>query len=1783
MTAYAAETTFSTQIEYYGGEIIRSNTGSGKSTQRSLQEDITVAYSLPQDGELTVGKISVWHTEIEGGTEPYHFQYALFRKDFSDTGNEYTYVEGSSLETTEPTYTVLIPEEGWYVLQFTVTDALGDYVVYQSARFATSTDEIRLLVEEIVSSCTTEDMSDYEKALVLHDSLCDSAAYDDSLTIHEPAGVLLQKTGVCESFALAYQMLLSEAGVENIYVEGIGGNEPHAWNMIQLDGEWYHVDVTWDEDNTDRYFFCMNDALIERSHTVRTLVPEATGTKYNYAVNQSDGTFSSLDELLELFQQLPDDQEFYNFYYTGSDLISEDFYSWCQQNGDAINLRSYGSKDCTVHTLCVYGSLSVSETGAQPSPIVPENLSVTTTSQNSAILSWDGNEDAITYEVYASANDEGYVLLATVTEEEYIAGSLGNGVWRFKVRAIYEKEQSIFTKAVYLTIGQHIQLDFPTGLTLASAADDSVYMTWDAVENATGYRIYISMAQSSYALYAETNINSLFAKDLPANYVYSFKVSAVSNANKTIVESELSEESSILLTKPTPSAESLFTITSSGQITAYSGTERHLVVPDKINGITVKTINTSVFSNASFETIVLPDTITNIQNSAFSNCTSLKYIKLPEQLTSLGNGAFSGCTSLEAVLFNTKLSGMYGRCFEGCSALRDAALPSSLTIVNMSEMFYKCTSLKSVSLPPNATWLNPDDAFAYCSALEEIDLPESLTTIGNLMFVHCSSLKEIVVPSKVTSIGYSALEFCTSLEKITLPEGLQTIGDSAFCRCDSLESITIPTTVTSIGSYAFSFSAKLRQADLPNGLTSLGYSAFSGCSSLLEISIPARVTALGTSTFNACSSLRKISLHEGLLSIGDSCFRECTSLREITIPSTVQTIGAKAFEYDTTMNGSVKVIGLTKIYLNCPDVSFPSDMVTEYYDDAPLLFIVPENSNAYALCEQYGYLCAAPGDSIEMTAGYSTDKSNPTQLQSGTLSLNLETEEGIAFETVALISDGRVYSFPFDNNTVRLFSTIVNRKTEGSTITFLVANDISAELVFLYKDANGVRRIAENSWYFLFGSDDLLSPKIISPILTETHDGYAQVSRYDFRLEWTPSEGALYDITLYQFGEWVPEEGGSVNTGYSTWRAEDVEVPYCLIPDSYLLPNRLYSITVKATDPSTGNTTSASSDMFVIYEEREPVLHLTVPYNSQLHAATEEAPYLLANDGSLTLAWSTLRNTAQYSIRLDVCLNGTFYAIGKEYVTEQTTYTIPSEELYRSDNVEYYRLQLTATSCSGAVSTIQTYFKFIQTSPLELYLNGEQLTQQKTDISDYTVGVHELSWTELPDTDLYTLEIYTISDENWELKQTLEITDALSAASAWFTPGNYAIKVYGHSADTTVSAGCFYLNIVTEEDDEETETTTELRLLNPTTDWLKKGELVVEWTETPTGIYSLILADYRLSDSGTGYYYAGYYKQQDLRETSHTIPVDRLNFNTSYKLTITSGTESVSQIVKVLGPEAEMPQITGIQYSLSPLLSAVNHSCSEIMISWQNTDETAFFENMLYDDEGTLIFSERIATDPIIIPGHHLEMDESYQLVMRAFDEAGFSREYRVWFAMVPDTVSLSLNQSDLALYPCADYDQAQLEATITGTEYDLDDIIWTSTDETVAKVDNGVVYAVGKGTCTISASLPEREDVFAQCIVQVYTSDSCLVLPSSTTLIEQEALFGTAVECVIIPQGTKTIGSRSFAQCKALFIVRIPDTVESIAPDAFDDSPMLTILCSEGSAAHKYADAANINTVIID
>ncbi len=114
----------------------------------------------------------------------------------------------------------------------------------------------------------TPEMTEYEKEKTLHDLLATKVSYVFASNAHNAYGALVEGAAVCEGYAEALQCLLQRAGIQSIQVYCASRGESHAWNMVRIDGDYYLVDLTWnDQDSMLLYaYFNQTSAVFAEDH-----------------------------------------------------------------------------------------------------------------------------------------------------------------------------------------------------------------------------------------------------------------------------------------------------------------------------------------------------------------------------------------------------------------------------------------------------------------------------------------------------------------------------------------------------------------------------------------------------------------------------------------------------------------------------------------------------------------------------------------------------------------------------------------------------------------------------------------------------------------------------------------------------------------------------------------------------------------------------------------------------------------------------------------------------------------------------------------------------------------------------------------------------------------------------------------------------------------------------------------------------------------------------------------------------------------------------------------------------------------------------------------------------------------------------------------------------------------------------------------------------------------------------------------------------------------------------
>lgn len=219
--------------------------------------------------------------------------YYLVKEDYPEffwwgNGTYINYVYEGSDEITKIVFVGEAEDsEGNPIIANVYTFDTRDEIVAAKAEFDAKVDEI---AEQ------TAGMSKYESELFFHDWIALNTSYDDEdeyVHNHDAFGAIMTGIAVCESYTRAMQALLNKKGIENYTVSGTSKGEGHTWNVVKLDdGQWYQVDVTWDDqgDRESDIFYAYFNITTEQMKKDHAIPDDADENFPNYILFECNAT-----------------------------------------------------------------------------------------------------------------------------------------------------------------------------------------------------------------------------------------------------------------------------------------------------------------------------------------------------------------------------------------------------------------------------------------------------------------------------------------------------------------------------------------------------------------------------------------------------------------------------------------------------------------------------------------------------------------------------------------------------------------------------------------------------------------------------------------------------------------------------------------------------------------------------------------------------------------------------------------------------------------------------------------------------------------------------------------------------------------------------------------------------------------------------------------------------------------------------------------------------------------------------------------------------------------------------------------------------------------------------------------------------------------------------------------------------------------------------------------------------------------------------------------------------
>lgn len=629
------------KVKYTGGVVMRTLPRGGAS------DPIEVAYSLTDMPYIILGEKTNWDMFVSGGQAPYTTTVIVFHQESLEMDEFADYWMGIDFfETKESSFDYTFTLPGRYFIQLNIEDGQGQTLQYQTRMYEAYNTEDEAnektvvgKVNSLLETLIDDGMSDYTRALVLHDWLIENAEYDLTYTHYDAAGVLLKGTGVCDSYARAYLMLCTAAGLECMYVPGTAGTSPdksqwenHAWNLVKLGDNWYHVDCTWDDPVPDggenHQYFCVDDETMARDHrwnrpgdqfySEGMLVPDAEGGEYQQAIQGADAnfTFADLADYRQQFEKMYQAGERWNEVigdYTGGYLTQEMISAWEAWLMDMVGeLCSRNEMDCSYGYWYDQDTLAFQVTWLDPVQYVRiDATNVLLTLSESCTIVPDGYLPGAVC-TWESSNPEVAEVVNTGT-----AGTVSA-----QIRALSYGDATItvttadgISDSVTVHVLAPHQPDFELQ---AKKSQDGLTLSWKRVPGVTEYRVMRSVngQETCLQVTAEETV-FLTGQQVPAN-----------------VEQEL-----YILGLRMVGDKEMFRYASEGLLYGVPAIEYTARIPAEAVRIDAE----AFYGNITLKNMYIGDQVETIGDRAFAGCTAMTAVRIPSSVTSIGEDAFSHC------------------------------------------------------------------------------------------------------------------------------------------------------------------------------------------------------------------------------------------------------------------------------------------------------------------------------------------------------------------------------------------------------------------------------------------------------------------------------------------------------------------------------------------------------------------------------------------------------------------------------------------------------------------------------------------------------------------------------------------------------------------------------------------------------------------------------------------------------------------------------------------------------------------------------------------------------------------------------------------------------------------------------------------------------------------------------------------------------------------------------------------------------------------------------------
>lgn len=385
------------------------------------------------------------------------------------------------------------------------------------------------------------------------------------------------------------------------------------------------------------------------------------------------------------------------------------------------------------------------------------------------------------------------------------------------------------------------------------------------------------------------------------------------------------------------------------EIVNYFGNDTDVVIPDKINDLTVTGIADRAFNSKRYiKSVTIPASVAELGTSAFYNCTALEKVSFKGSRLKVGSCAFSGCVSLaelETDSPRTVFASLGSEAFCGCKSMKKGYVPCEQG-TKMEMVFKDCTSLEELASSIVVAIIG-DECFANCTSLKSVSIAETVREIKLTAFSGCSALENITVSESsryyyidsgllykrdTSNSEELTLVYCAPYKQgeAVLDERTKSVDDDVFLNNDKLTKIVFNDAVSmtlSHGSVDLSGCSALEEIDLGLGIRSFDGSGLKDCFALKKIVfsednewfasediLVMQKDSRNTLYYLAAPDLEEYTLPDKIRSMDSRALINCRNLKKLSGSSSVQSeITRLGLSGDESKPARLTVDGITYV------------------------------------------------------------------------------------------------------------------------------------------------------------------------------------------------------------------------------------------------------------------------------------------------------------------------------------------------------------------------------------------------------------------------------------------------------------------------------------------------------------------------------------------------------------------------------------------------------------------------------------------------------------------------------------------------------------------------------------------------------------------------------------------------------------------------------------------------------------------------------------------------------